>query len=81
MLQSDDNHSAINLTDRPTAEISLRSSVIKLYKMYNMYANFLTGHEYASVTRDMVVVILNYVNIIRHKLVSISNLMHNFFIP
>jgi hypothetical protein len=34
-----------------------------------MYANFLTDPEYASMTRGMVVVvILNYVNIIRHAL-------------
>jgi len=41
---------------------------MKLYKMYTMYANFLTDPEYASVTRGMVVVILTYVNIIRHAL-------------
>jgi len=58
----------MNLTDRPTVEISLSSSVMKLYKMYTMYANFLTDPEYASVTRGMVVVSLNYVNIIRQAL-------------
>ena len=58
----------MNLTDRPTVEISLSSSVMKLYKMYTMYANFLTHPEYASMKCGMVVVILNYVNIIRHAL-------------
>jgi hypothetical protein len=49
--QDTDLYSAINLTDKPTVEISLSSSVMKLYKMYAMYTYFLTESEHASVSR------------------------------